>query len=94
MALDGGTAACAALNLAYFSHRLASGWEEDAARRAALLALILVSLGALVESVALLAMAAPPGTPLASASWAVARALPFAGTASISILVTRRLASG
>lgn len=88
--LDLATVACAALNLSYFLHRLAPGrFGETAARRVAALALALVSLGALVESLAFLAAA--PGWLLASPTWTLARALPFAGTAFISILILRRL---
>lgn len=93
--LDLATAACAALNLAYFLHRLASRRAEAAARRVAAFALALVSLGAMAESLLALAfLTVPPaGSPLASPAWALARALPLAGTAFISILILRRLAS-
>ena len=94
--LDLTTAVCAALNLTYFCHRLTSRWDEAASRRVAAVALALVSLGAMVESLFLLAclMTAPVGSPLASLPWTLARALPFAGTAFISILILRRIASG
>lgn len=88
--LDLATAACAALNLSYFLHRLAPGrFGETVARRVGALALALVSLGALVESLAFLSAA--PGPLLTSPTWTLARVLPFAGTAFISILILRRL---
>ena len=91
--LDLATAACAALNLSYFFQRLTSRWDETASRRVAVAALALVSLGAMVESLFLLAslMTAPVGSPLASLPWTLARVLPFAGTAFISILILRRI---
>ena len=102
--LDLTTAVCAALNLTYFFHRFTSRWDEapsrpdgrPSGRRVAAVALALVSLGAMVESLFLLAslMTAPVGSPLASLPWTLARALPFAGTAFISILILRRIASG
>ena len=94
--LDLTTAVCAALNLTYFFHRFTSRWDETASRRVAAVALALVSLGAMVESLFLLAslMTAPAGSPLASLPWTLARALPFAGTAFISILILRRIANG
>ena len=94
--LDLTTAVCAALNLTYFFHRFTSRWDETASRRVAVAALALVSLGAMVESLFLLAslMTAPVGSPLASLPWTLARALPFAGTAFISILILRRISSG
>ena len=91
--LDLATAACAALNLAYFCQRFSGRWDETASRRVAVAALALVSLGAMVESLFFLAslMAAPSVSPLASLPWTLARALPFAGTAFISILILRRI---
>lgn len=80
------TAACATLNLSYFLEqaRRATG---RAPRRVAAIALALVSLGALVESLLLLALPSPQG----SLAWMAARALPFAGTAFISLLILRSL---
>ena len=91
--LDLATAASAALNLTYFFHRLTSRWDEAASRRVAVAALALVSLGAMVESLFFLGSlaAAPSVSPLASLPWTLARALPFAGTAFISILILRRI---
>ena len=93
--LDLATAACAALNLTYFFHRLTSRWDGTASRRLAAVALALVSLGAMVESLFFLATltAAPAVSPLASLPWTLARALPFAGTAFISVLILRRITS-
>ena len=91
--LDLATAACAAFNLTYFLHRLACRRDEAASRRVAAVALALVSLGAMVESLFFLAYltAAPAASPLVSLPWTLARALPFAGTAFISILILRRI---
>ncbi len=91
--LDAATAACAALNLAYFVHRLARCREETASRAAAAFALALVSLAAMGESLFFLAslMVLPAGSPPANNPWAVVRVLPLAGTAFISILILRRL---
>jgi len=85
--LDLGTAACAALNLTYFCHRLALAGGQASHRVAAL---ALASLSALAQSlffVISFAVADPPPSP----PWALVRALPFAGTAFISILVLRRI---
>jgi hypothetical protein len=93
-ALDLGTAACAAMNSAYFLDRLLSRVDARLSRRLAVAALAVVSIGALLEALALLAIAAGPrdGAALTSAPWAVVRALPFAGAASISALIARRVA--
>lgn len=95
LGLDLATAACAVLNLAYFLHRLASRRSGAAARRVAAFALAVVSLGVMGESLLSLAflMVPPAGSPLASPAWTLGRALPFAGTAFISLLVLRRLAA-
>ena len=99
MGLDLAIVACATLNLTYFLHRLVGHREQAASHRVAALALALVSLGAIVESLLFLASvaAAPPDPPLASvsswASWTLARAIPLAGTAFVSVLVVRRVAS-
>ncbi len=91
--LDAATAACAALNLAYFGHRLAFQQGETVSRRVAVAALALVSLGALVESAFFLAAlwSAPEGSALASLPWTLGRALPLAGAAFMSALVLRRI---
>ncbi|HEU4760130.1 MAG TPA: hypothetical protein VFT91_09145 [Dehalococcoidia bacterium] len=93
--LDAATAACAALNLAYFAYRLAPGREATVSRRVALAALALISLAALVESLLSLAVvsSAPEGSLLASLPWAAGRALPLAGSGFMSLLVLRRLSS-
>ena len=91
--LDSATAACAALNLAYFLYRLTRCREESASRAVAVFALALVSLAAMGESLFFLASLTvlPAGSPPASNSWALMRVLPLAGTAFVSILVLRRL---
>jgi len=89
--LDLATAACAALNLAYFCHRLALVGDQTSHRVAAL-ALALVSLGAVAESLFFLISFAGAGPP-ASLPWTLVRALPFAGTAFISVLILRRIAN-
>lgn len=94
-ALDAGTAVCAAFNAAYFLDRVFAGVELSPARRVAAAALAVVSLGALLEAVALLAWAAHSersGLP-ASATWTLVRGLPFAGAAVISALLVRRTVS-
>ncbi len=99
MGLDLAIVACATLNLTYFLHRLADRRVEAASHRVAALALALVSLGAIVESLLFLVSvaAAPSDPPLASvsswASWTLARAIPLAGTAFVSLLIARRVAS-
>ncbi|MBI1886336.1 MAG: hypothetical protein HYS09_08530 [Chloroflexi bacterium] len=85
-ALDLATALCAAFNSAYFLHLLASRREEPA-RRVAAAALALVSLGAMVESAFFLLAGPPAGSP----AWPLVRALPFAGTAAVSLLIMRRV---
>ena len=88
------TAVCATINLAYFWYRLSARPPETAARRTAALVLAIVSLGAIVESVALLALSSG-GRNLGaeSAEWALVRGLALAGTAGMSALVVRRLVS-
>ena len=93
MGLELATAACAAFNLIYFCHRLASRWEPAASRRVAAIALAMVSLGAMAESLFFLISFAGAGPPPA-APWTLVRALPFAGTAFISILIRRRITNG
>ena len=91
--LDSATAACAALNLAYFLYRLARCREETASRAVAVFALALVSLAAMGESLFFLASLTvlPAGSPPVTIPWALVRVLPLAGTAFISILILRRL---
>ncbi|MFQ6020222.1 MAG: hypothetical protein ACE5KW_05655, partial [Dehalococcoidia bacterium] len=86
------SALCGAFNAAYFIHFLASRREEPAARRVAAAALALLNLGAAVESLSFFALISPlvSATP-SSLPWVLIRALPFAGTASISLLILRRL---
>lgn len=87
-------AACAALNLTYFLHRLLRPPAEVPPRRAAALVLALVSLGALVEGAFVLAWVWSAGSPplVSGLLWAAARSLPIAGTAGVSALIMRRLA--
>ena len=67
--IDVVTALCAALNFAYFARRFTSPGKEAPSRRMAVLVLAMVSLGTLVESLALLAIGAEAETPaLASGS--------------------------
>lgn len=98
-ALDAGTAACAAVNAAYFLDRLFSGVERVlsperapvGARRLAVATLAVVSLASLVEAAALLAIATNgEDVSLSTAPWAFVRLLPFVGTAAISVLIARR----
>ncbi len=92
--LEAAMALCAALNLAYFVHRMLS--PETLSRRVAAFVLALLSLGALVESAFILVSlsAASEGPIFASASWALVRAPAYAGTACISLLVARALGNG
>ena len=92
--LDLATAACAALNLAYFLNRLLSPDGDTASRRLAAFVLSLVSLGALLESAFFLASAsAGSASPaLESLPWTLVRLVPFAGAACMSALVLRRIA--
>jgi len=90
--LDLATAACAALNLAYFCARLAAQPPETASRRAAALVLAVVSLATIVEAVALTGAAWHGDLPLlASGQWALVRLLPLAGALGMSALIVRRL---
>ena len=92
---DLATALCGAFNVAYFLHFLATRSQERTARRVAAAALALLNLGATVESlfffIALISLPWPQT--LSPFPWALIRALPFAGTASISLLILRRLNS-
>lgn len=88
---DLATALCGAFNAVYFLHFVWNRPEEGSGRRVAAAALALVNLGALAESLAifLLVLLSPPApSPL---TWVLIRALPFAGTAFISLLILRRL---
>ncbi len=87
------TAACAAFNLTYFLFRLARRREETAPRSLAVLALALVSLGALGESLFFLASLTilPAGSSPAALPWALVRVPALAGAAFVSALILRRL---
>lgn len=89
---DLATALCGAFNAVYFLHFTWNRPQERAARRVAAAALALVNLGALAEGLSfftLLILLSPPvPSPL---TWVLIRALPFAGTAFISLLILRRL---
>jgi hypothetical protein len=92
--MDVATVLCAALNFAYFGRRFTSPATESVSRRTAAAVLAVVSLGTLVEGAALLVIGAEAETPaLASGSWALVRALPFAGSVGMAALVARRLFS-
>ena len=89
--LDLVSAVCATLNLTYFCHRLWRQPPETPSRRAAAVVLAVVSLGSLVESVALVGLGSRGGrAALASGEWAFVRALLLAGVFGISALVARR----
>ena len=94
-ALDAATAACAALNLAYFLFRLALRRDDTPPRTVASLALALVCLGAMGESLFFLASLTVPhaGSPLGALPWTLLRLVSLAGMALISALVLRRLLS-
>jgi hypothetical protein len=90
--IDVATAACAALNFVYFSRRFTAPDYEASRRRIAAAVLAMISLGTAAEAIVLVLLAARGG-PIgeASGSWALVRALPFAGTLALSALVARRL---
>ena len=92
-ALDAGTAVCAALNTAYFLGRLHE--EHRPPRLLAIAVLATLSLGALLEATALLAVATSGDGQLAldTAAWAALRLVAFAGTFGISALIARRIAA-
>jgi hypothetical protein len=92
-ALDAATAACAALNLAYFLFRLALRRDDTPPRTVATLALALVCLGAVGESLYFLASLTVPhaGSPLGALVWTLLRLASLAGLALVSALVLRRL---
>ncbi len=91
--LEVATAGCAALNLAYFLHRLALPCETSLSRRVAASVLALLSLGTLVENVFVLATVLAEGdaSTFASGGWVLVTALSSAGTVSVSALVLRRI---
>lgn len=94
LAIDVGTFICAAVNAAYFLHRLLDPSEQRAARRAALVALSLLSFAVLLEA-ALLAEATRGGDAGVTGSdgWTLVRALTFVGTAAVSALIARKAAA-
>ncbi len=85
------TAICAAVNLAYFYYRLSARPPATASRRAAALALAVVSFATVVESVALLVAASGRGEPGDSVGWAIIRGLALAGALGMAALVLRRI---
>ncbi len=93
ISVDALTAACAALNLTYFLYRAARRREETAPRVVAVFALALISLGAMGESLFFLASLTvlPTGSPPDALPWVLARVLPLAGTAFVTIRIMRRL---
>lgn len=94
VAVDAATAACSAFNLTYFLFRSARR-RQRASRTVAALALALVSLAAMGESLYFLASltAVSSGSPLATPLWTLVRALSLAGMALVSALILRRLAA-
>ncbi len=92
-ALESATALCATLNLAYFLHRTASPLDETYSRRVAAFVLAVVSLGAVAESMLVLAsLASSDPAVFGSAPWVLVSAVTFAGMACMSALVLRRIA--
>ena len=83
--------ACAALNLAYFLHRVSS--VDSPSRRAAAFVLALISLGSLAESVVVIGSLETNGfVPLAApAAWVVARGTTLAGTGFKSALILKAI---
>lgn len=94
--LEAATSACAALNLAYFLHRLTLLHESSLSRRVAAFVLALVSLGTLIESTFVLVSISmnDEASVLATGQWAFVRVLPFAGMACMSALVLRAFGNG
>ncbi len=94
--LEAATCACAALNFAYFLHRLTFLHDISLPRRVAAFVLALLSLGALIESAFVLVSISISGeaSVLASGQWAIVRILPFAGMACMSALVLRAISNG
>lgn len=92
--LDSGTGVLAGLNSLYFAVRLFSRSGRSPSRVAALAVLWLISLGAFVEAVVLIALASPgEHGPLVASSWTTVRAIAFVSAASVSALICRRLAA-
>ena len=89
--LDLLTAVCAAVNLAYFCYRLLAHPPETASRRAAAVALAIVSFATFTESAALLAVASGRGSPGESPGWALVRGLALAGALGMAALVLRKV---
>ena len=92
--LDGGTAVCGAVCSAYFFDRFLFDADVTPARRVALGLLALLTFGAFIEAVTLLAISTGgrEEIPL-SAPWAAVRLLPFLGTAGVAALIARRFAA-
>ena len=95
-ALDAGTAIFAAVNAAYFVTRLAGSGAEPEGRRAAVFVLAVVSLGALIEALVLLAAfaASDHGPLLSSPQWVAARLLACTGSGGICALILRHHSDG
>ena len=90
--IDITTAFLATLNFAYFARRFTASGDERLSRRVAAAVLAIVSLGTAVESLAFLALAAQgEAAAPASASWALVRTLPLAGSTAMFALVARRM---
>jgi hypothetical protein len=89
--LDAVAVLCAALNLAYFLHRVIS--VDAPSRRAAALVLALISLGTLAESLVVIGSLEMNGfvPPFAPVAWVVARAITLAGTGFISALILKAI---
>jgi hypothetical protein len=86
------TALCAGFNFVYFARRFTAPGNTRPSRRLAAAVLAVVSLGAVVESVAFLALAAQgEAVAPASASWAMIRAFTMAGAVAMFGLVARRM---
>src|SRR5207247_9698405 len=85
------SALCAALNLAYFLHRVST--VDSPSRRAAAFVLALISLGSLAESVVVIGSLETNGfVPLAApAAWVVARGTTLAGTGFKSALILKAI---
>ena len=86
------TALCAGATFIYFAHLFTAAGEMRPSRRLAAGVLALVAIGALVESVAFLVLAAhSDSAATAEASWALVRALSMCGTVAMFGLVARRM---
>ena len=85
-------ALCAGFNFVYFARRFTAPRSTQPSRRLAAAVLALVSLGAVVESVVFLVLAAQgEAAAPASASWALVRVLPMTGAVAMFGLVARRM---